>query len=212
MQKRLRRSPVEVARQLEQAYGHQLDQVAYIPALALVGRLRLGDLTGESRLEDLEKIVAPYLAGNPSMDERVSGSIVSGHIVFADLYERTGKGKYLDLARQAADLGFNDDGSMKASMPFHNEMSDSVFMGCAILARVGRLSGEARYFTMALKHLRFMQELDLREDGLYRHSALDEAAWGRGNGFPALGLALALTDWPVDRARTLSFWRRFRVT
>ena len=41
-----------------------------------------------------------------------------------------------------------------------------------------------------------MQALDLRSDGLYRHSPLDHAAWGRGNGFPALGLALALTDWP----------------
>jgi rhamnogalacturonyl hydrolase YesR len=27
---------------------------------------------------------------------------------------------------------------------------------------------------------------------------LCEAAWGRGNGFPALGVALALSDWPDD--------------
>ncbi len=199
MRRRLDRDPVSIAKQLETAYGHQLDQVAYIPALALVGRMRLGDVEGSSRVGDIERIVAPYLAGKPSMDERVSGSTLSGHIVFADLYERTGKSLYLDLARNAADLGFNDDGSMKESMPFHNEMSDSVFMGCAILARVGRLTGEARYFEMALKHLRFMQNLDLRDDGLYRHSPLDEAAWGRGNGFPALGLALALSDWPQDR-------------
>ena len=38
----------------------------------------------------------------------------------------------------------------------------------------------------------------MRRDGLYRHSPLCEAAWGRGNGFPALGLALALSDWPDD--------------
>jgi rhamnogalacturonyl hydrolase YesR len=161
--------------------------------------MRLGDLDGTTRVDDIEQIVAPYLAGKPSLDERVSGSVVSGHLVFADLYERTGKPEYLALARAAADLAFNDDGSMKESMPFHNEMSDSVFMGCAILAHVGRLTGEARYFEMALTHLRFMQNLDLREDGLYRHSPLDEAAWGRGNGFPALGLVLALSDWPQDR-------------
>ncbi len=196
LRSRVSRTPVETALVLDQAYGHALDSVAYIPALALVGRLRLGDLDGNSRLDDIETIVRPYLEGKPSLGERSTGSHVSGHLVFGDLYERTDNPAYLGLARTAADLGFESDGSMKASMPFHNEMSDSVFMGCAILARVGRLTGEPRYFRMALQHLRFMRALDLRPDGLYRHSPLDHAAWGRGNGFPALGLALSLSDWP----------------
>ncbi len=200
LQDRLSRSPLETAHQLEVSYGHALDSAVYIPALALVGRLRLGDLAGESRLADVERIAAPFLEGKPSLGSRTTGSHVSGHLVFADLFERTRSPAYLELARAAADLGFEADGSPKASMPFHNEMSDSVFMGCAILARVGRLTGEERYFRMALKHLRFMQSLDLRADGLYRHSPLDDAAWGRGNGFPALGLALALTDWTRSEA------------
>ena len=170
----------------------------YIPALALIGRLRLGDLDGESRLEDVERIASPFLEGKPSLGDRPTGSHLSGHLLFAELHERTGKVRYLELARAASDLGFENDGSPRTSMPFHNEMSDSVFMGCAILARVGRLTGERRYFRMALRHLRFMRDLDLRPDGLYRHSPLDHAAWGRGNGFPALGLALAASDWPSD--------------
>ena len=193
---RLAREPLEIARQLEQAYGHALDNAVYIPALALVGRLRLGDLEGNSRVGDVERIAGPFLEGRDSLGPRPTGSHLSGHLIFADLYERTGNSAYLDLARSAADLGFKADGSLKVSMPFHNEMSDSVFMGSAILARVGRLTGESRYFRMALQHLRFVQALDLRPDGLYRHSPLDHAAWGRGNGFPALGLALALSDWP----------------
>ena len=197
LQGRVSRSPVEVASQLALAYGHALDSATYIPALALIGRLRLGDLTGESPLEDVEQIVRPFLEGKPSLGDRPSGSHISGHLVFADLYERTDNPAYLTLARAAADLGFEADRTLKRSMPSHNEMSDSVFMGCAILARVGRLTGAVRYFDMALRHLRFMQDLDLRSDGLYRHSPLDEAAWGRGNGFPALGLALALSDWPT---------------
>ena len=198
LQERVSRSPVEVASQLAPAYGHALDTATYIPALALIGRLRLGDITGESPLGDIEQIVAPFLDGKPSLGDRPSGSTISGHLVFADLYERTDNPAYLTLARAAADLGFEQDGALKSSMPSHNEMSDSVFMGCAILARVGRLTGEQRYFDMALRHLRFMQGLDLRSDGLYRHSPLDRAAWGRGNGFPALGLALALSDWPKE--------------
>jgi len=82
-------------------------------------------------------------------------------------------------------------------MPLHNEMSDSFFMGCPILAQAGRLSGEIKYYDMAVRHFRFMQKLDLRPDGIYRHSPLDEAAWGRGNGFPALGMALTLTELPA---------------
>lgn len=197
LQERVSRSPVEVASQLAVAYGHALDTATYIPALALIGRLRLGDITGESPLGDVERIVAPFLDDKPSLGDRPSGSTISGHLVFADLHERTDNPAYLALARAAADLGFEPDGALKSSMPSHNEMSDSVFMGCAILARVGRLTGERRYFDMALRHLRFMQDLDLRSDGLYRHSPLDHAAWGRGNGFPALGLALALSDWPT---------------
>jgi len=49
---------------------------------------------------------------------------------------------------------------------------------------------------MCLKHMHFMLKLNLRSDGLHRHSPLDETAWGRGNGFPTLGLAWALDEIP----------------
>ena len=84
------------------------------------------------------------------------------------------------------------------SMPFHDEMSDSVFMAIPILAKAGKLTGERKYFDMAARHFAFMQKLVLRPDGLYRHSPLTEAAWGRGNAFPALGLALTLSDFPKN--------------
>jgi len=60
------------------------------------------------------------------------------------------------------------------------------------------LTGESRYFEACHRHLEFMRQLDLRTDGLYRHSPLDETAWGRGNGFVALGLGLCLSEWPAD--------------
>jgi rhamnogalacturonyl hydrolase YesR len=49
---------------------------------------------------------------------------------------------------------------------------------------------------MADRHLRFMQQLVLRPDGLYRHRSDADVAWGRGNGFAALGLALTLSELP----------------
>ena len=64
LQMRLARTPVQIATQLAKRYGHQLNTVAYIPALALVGRIRLGQLTGDSsHLDDVQRIVAPYASG-----------------------------------------------------------------------------------------------------------------------------------------------------
>ena len=58
-------------------------------------------------------------------------------------------------------------------------------------------------FDAAITQFASMRRLCLRSDGIYRHSPLCEAAWGRGNGFPALGLAWALSEWPEDHpART----------
>ena len=212
IQRRLRHSPVKVAQQLAAHYGHKLEQVAYIPALALLGRIRLADLSGDaSHLADVEQIVKPYLDGEKAtLPERPSGSNLSGHLVFTELARVTKKTRYIELARAAADLGFDNQGNPKESMPFHNEMSDSVFMGTPILAEVGQLTGEAKYFDMAVRHMKFMQDLCLRPDGLYRHSPLDQAAWGRGNGFPALGLALSLSAMPKDhpgRSKMLAAFR-----
>ena len=210
--RRLDRAPLEVARQLSRRYGHELNQVAYIPALALIGRLRLGELTNDSEpLADVERIVLPYRTGDKAaLLERTSGSNLSGHLVFGELARMTGDQAYVELARAAADLGFDAEGNPKEAMPAHLEMSDSVFMGGPILAQVGRLTGEAKYFEMCVRHLRFMRSVDLRADGLYRHSPFDEAAWGRGNGFPALGLALCLTDFPKDHPDRAELAQQFR--
>jgi rhamnogalacturonyl hydrolase YesR len=64
---------------------------------------------------------------------------------------------------------------------------------------------------MAVRHFKFMQARCQRPDGLWRHSPLNDAAWGRGNGFPALGLALTLEALPAqhkERAALLAAFRR----
>jgi rhamnogalacturonyl hydrolase YesR len=210
MRSRLRRTPLEVATQLAAVYGHELQSAVYIPAVAVIGRLRLGELTGDPKIrEDVERIVRPYLEGKPTLGDRPTGSHLPGHLIFGEL-ARTGDDAYARLALKAADLGFDANGQPLESMPLHNEMSDSVFMGCAILAQAGRLTGDERYYRMALRHLRFMEALDLRPDGLYRHSPLDEAAWGRGNGFPALGLTWSLSEMPGNSPGRSEFLTAYR--
>ncbi len=189
---RLSRTPSQVALELAEVYGRDFKEAVYIPAMALIGQLRLG------RLAEVERLAAPFATGERDSLAKPTGSHMAGHLLFGELAERTGKGVYTALVRRAADLGFDAGGVMRESMPFHSEMSDAVFMGCPILAKAGRLTGERKYFAMALRHLRFIQNLCLRPDGLYRNSPLTDAAWGRGNAFPALGLALALSDIPPE--------------
>lgn len=189
IEKRLKRSANEFANQLATVYGHDFSKPAYIPGMALIGRIRMGDL------EAVDKITETHIAG-PQI-EITSASIIAGHLVFAELAERTGSSDYLKLAQVAADMGFDEKGDSREAMPLHTEMSDAVFMATPLLSKVGKLTGDDRYYNLALRHVDYIQNLILRDDGLYQHSPLADVAWCRGNGFPALGLALSLTDIPT---------------
>jgi rhamnogalacturonyl hydrolase YesR len=199
----LARTPRQVGEQLARVYGPKLEQVAYIPALPLVAKMRLGERTGDaSHGEGVTQIVAPVRAGAKSPVPK-SGSEQAGHLIFAEL-AHTAKGKdrqrWIELCRNAADQALDKEGQPLPIVPFHNEMSDAVFMSGPILATTGKLTGESKYFDAAAIHFAAMRKLCLRPDGIYRHSPLCEAAWGRGNGFPALGLAWSLSEWPDEHS------------
>ncbi len=190
-----RERPLQLAEELGQYFGHDFNQLTYIPGMALIAQMRLGHVA------DVEKLAEPYLDTSRNLLSRASSLTLAGHLVFAELAERGDREnakRYVDLVRKAADLGFSKSGEMLESMPFHDEMSDSVFMATPLVVKAGKLTGERKYFDLAARHFAFMQKLVLRPDGLYRHSPLTDAAWGRGNAFPALGLALALSDFPKD--------------
>ena len=194
LERRRARSPRELATQLAQRYGRSFDQPWYIEAVALMARLRLGDV------DDVQRLALPWVDGTRDPMARPSALIMAGHILFTDLYRRTKDPRYLAAVRRMADLGFDARGQMLEAMPYHGEYSDSVFMGTVIAAQAGALTGERRYFDMADRHLRFMERVDRRPDGLYRHQPAADAAWGRGNGFAALGLALTLPELPRGSA------------
>lgn len=204
IERRRNRTPQQVAEEFAKIYGQDFDLPTYVFGMALIGRMRLGQVA------DVERLAEPYVNGSKDSLARATSPHLSGHLVFAELAELTGDPRYIQAARRAADLGFSATGEMKESMPLHDEMSDSVFMGIPILAKTGKLTGDRKYFDMAARHLRFMQKLDLRPDGLYRHSPLSDAAWGRGNAFPALGLALTLSDFPKDHPEFPRILRSFR--
>ena len=192
MDRRRARSPRQLADELARTYGHDFDQPLYIQSLALIAQIRLG------HLDEVKQLVEPYVDGTKDSLARPNSLVLAGHLVFTELARRTGDERYAQLVKRVADLGFEADGTPKESMPYHDQFSDSLFMGTVIAAQAGALSGERKYFDLAARHVAFMQKLVLRPDGLYRHSPETVAAWGRGNGFPAIGLALALPEFPQD--------------
>jgi unsaturated rhamnogalacturonyl hydrolase len=177
--------------------------VAYIPALGVLGREIVARRDGTAPLSaSVASSLAPYRDGQLTPKPK-SGSEQAGHLIFAELAKRaTGaeRERWITLCRAAADQIFDDAGKPKAPMPFHNEMSDAFFMATPIVCATGALTGEEKYFSAALGHFRAMEKLCLRDDGIYRHSPLDQAAWGRGNGFAALGTCLSLCELPADHA------------
>ncbi len=194
LENRRARSPRQLAEQLATQYGRDFDQPWYIGAIALIARARLGDVA------DVQRLVEPYLDGRKDSLAHPSELVLGGHIVFTELARRTGDPRYVAMVRKVADLGFDASGQMLEAMPYNDQFSDSVFMGTVILAQAGALTGDKRYFDMADRHLRFMEKLDLRPDGLYRHQPATDAAWGRGNAFAALGLALTVSELPPGHA------------
>ena len=172
--RRTARTPREVAEELAKFYGHDFDQPVYINALALIGRLRLGQVA------DVQRLAEPYVDGTKDSLAKANATFYAGHLLFAELAPRTHASS--DAARYTARV---EAAAELASTPSGDEMSDGVFMACPILAAAGHID-------RALRHLRYMERLDLRPDGLYRHSPLNNAAWGRGNAFPALGMAWTL--------------------
>jgi unsaturated rhamnogalacturonyl hydrolase len=194
LDRRRGRSPRTAADELAHVYGHDFNQPTYIQAMALIAQLRLGNTAEVMRLAE------PYLNGSRDPFAMPSQSALAAHLLFYEIAKRTGDARASRLVLRAANSGFTEDGTLREFMPLHGGWSDSVFMDIPILAKAGTLSGDRRYFDMAARHFAFMQKIVGRPDGLYRHQASTDAAWGRGNGFPALGLALTLTDFPKEHA------------
>ncbi len=163
-----------LANQLAQVYGRTLTGIVYIQTTALLGRLRLNSLS------DVERLVQPFVNGERDSLANMSASHLSGHLLFAELHKLTRNSLYEQRVQAAAS---------RAELSVYNGMSDGVFMGCPILAHAGQIE-------KATAHFAALEKLCLRSDGLWRHSPLCDAAWGRGNAFPALGLALTLEAAP----------------
>ena len=198
--------------------------MSYIPALSWSGAMRLSQLTGDpSFAEKARREMAPFLSGEkPAIAEPYQLTSLAGHLAFADLTSLAKDPAGLKLAKAAADFILPDAAISGASKPDparrrrHRPLRAQVdrrhvhgLVGAVARRRrrratrvTPRRSGNCSRRTRASLQ---------RADGLFIHAVEGPHAWGRGNGFAALGLADALqylpATWP-DRGRVLEIYRR----
>jgi rhamnogalacturonyl hydrolase YesR len=204
------RAPLDVARVMAARYPGT-PSMSYIPALAWSGAYRLATLTGEERwLEKPQREMAPFLSGElPTIGERPSLTGLAGLLAFADFGAGDASAAPTVLARRAADYMLSDDPAQVVR--FATGWTDDMFMATSVWARMSGSQGGGRYADAVGRLLVTYVDRLQRSDGLFIHSEVGAVAWGRGNGFAALGMTEALTLLPAtwaERPRVLDAYRR----
>lgn len=208
--RRLGRSPLDVATVLARKYP-QTPSIAYIPAVAWSGTLRLARLKNDpSLVEKVRQEIAPWLTGaRPAVNEKPDGVNLAGHIMFADLADSEKDEAAKKLALDAA-ARYVPEGPDEPAR-FGQLWCENMFMSATLLGRTGKLSGDAGHHNLMARTLTQYSGKLQRSDGLFQHAATAPFAWGRGNGFASLGLMEALTYLPAThpkRAEILAIYRK----
>ncbi len=206
--RRIGRDPLAVARLLAGRYPGT-PSISYIPALAWVHALRLAELDGDESLRGkvLDE-VRPWLSGErPLLGDRISFAAVAGTMIFSELAQSPGgdRDAAARLAAEGVALARAEDAP---GVPRHGSgWSDDFFLGTIAAVRAGDPDGLAAAVRLVTTYAARLQQ----PDGLFHHDAGAPAAWGRGNGFGALGLSELLTVLPADhpeRGAVLDIHRR----
>ena len=190
---RVARDPLEVAQVLARRYP-ETPGMSYIPAVAWVHTLRLARLTGEQSLRD--KVLAevrPWLTGQqPLFGDTIRFSAVAGTMIFGEL--KTSSEPNRDVVSRLAAEGVTHGAAERLpGVPQHGfGWSDDLFLGTIAAIRAGDPAGLEAATRLITNYARRLQQ----SDGLFYHAPDAPVAWGRGNGFAALGLAEILTVLP----------------
>jgi rhamnogalacturonyl hydrolase YesR len=206
---RVSREPLAIARVLAAKYP-QTPLVSYIPSVAWASTLRLADVTKDDALR--QKVLnetRPWISRErPLFGERIALTAVAGTLIYADLARRGD-----DAARALAVQGADE--ALKVAPTGYAQhgagWTDDMFMLAAILARSGGMAGRERDLDHLAGMLVSYAARLQREDGVFVHFTDGRVAWGRGNGFAALGITEALTALPAahaSRTPLLEIYRR----
>ena len=193
--RRMARDPLTVARLMARRYPGT-PSISYIPALAWVHTLRLAEMDDDASLRDkVMEEVGPWLSGDrPLFGDRISFAAVAGTMIFSEIARSSGTDR--DTAARLAAEGVALAAAETApGVPRHaSGWSDDFFLGTIAAVRAGDPEGLAAAVRLVTTTAARLQQ----PNGLFHHDAGAPTAWGRGNGFGALGLAELLTVLPAD--------------
>ncbi len=193
---RVGRDPIDIAKLLAPKYPGT-PQISYIPSIAWANTLTLARLTNDASLrEKVEQQTAPWRTADKDLfGERIQLTSVAGTFVFGELGARDIVAKGIEAASKIKDGDVYEYGQ---------GWTDDMFMATVVLARNGKVDLASRMLVAYASRLQ-------RPDGFFNHATNGPAAWGRGNGFAALGLTEALAAMaPSDpnRSALLAIYRR----
>jgi unsaturated rhamnogalacturonyl hydrolase len=208
--RRAARDPIEIARVLARRYP-QTPAISYIPAVAWVNTMRLADLTGDAALRT--KVlgeIRPWVAGEkPLFGSPILLTAIAGTMIFADRANADRASPAGALAIEGARLASE---VKETGIAAHGQgWTDDMFMTSAILARTSRFPERASDLDAAAHLLIDYAGRLQRPDGIFVHATEGPFAWGRGNGFAALGLIEVLSALPDRhplREQILGLYRR----
>ncbi len=206
MNRRVSRDPLAIARVLAARYP-QKPSMSYIPAVAWANTLRLAMITGDDAWRvKVRDQTQPWIADGRVMpaDQKQLTSL-AGYMIFSDIAAADGNATARSLLLESAKLtsAQQPDGVYTSGRGW----TDDMFMATAVLAR----AGDGHFLDLAARQLSDYAARLQRADGVFVHAVDGPVAWGRGNGFAALGLMEALTAMPVphpSREQLLDIYRR----
>ena len=208
---RIARAPIDIARVLAGRYP-AAPSISYIPALAWINTLTLAARIGDESLR--AKVLSqlqPWLsAEKPLLGDRTQLTTVAGTMVFAEIAKAdAGNAAAPRLALEGADAALVEKAG---GIPQYGQgWTDDMFMASAILARTAGMPGRGGDLDRAAQLLIAYAGRLQQPDGIFHHAIDGPAAWGRGNGFAALGLMEVLTTMPAghpSRAAVLEIFNK----
>ena len=191
---RVERDPLTVARVLAERYPED-PRMSYIPGVAWVNTLRLAELTDDAALTaKVLRDVQPWLEGEPPFGDQAGLPTIAGTMVFSQIAKmpalpQATAGK---LAAQGVAAAAEES---EPGRPRHGSgWSDDLFLGTVAAAHAAEPDGLNATARLILAYADRLQQ----PNGLYHHAEDAPTAWGRGNGFGAMGVAETLTALPQD--------------
>jgi rhamnogalacturonyl hydrolase YesR len=203
---RVSRGPLAIARLLAQRYP-QTPSMSYIPAVAWINTLRLAMITGQDTWRvKVRDQTRPWIAGGTVRpDDQKLLTSLAGYMIFGEIAVADGNATARTLLHESARIveAQQQNGTYAAGRGW----TDDMFMATAVLAR----AGDGHFLDLAARQLIDYAARLQRPDGVFIHAVDGPVAWGRGNGFAALGLMEALSAMAEPhppRARLLAIYRR----